>query len=665
MIGFRSSFVKPFMAAWLSLVSLLILIVGGFFYSDFHSELQIKVERERSQVLLGAKLIENRLDDVVSDVLFMSQSVSLIRYAKNSDQRALDDLGYEFHNASCLKGKYDQIRFLDKSGQERLRVNYRDGACERVAEEKLQNKGNRYYFGDTYKLKRGGVFISPLDLNIEHGVIERPLKPVIRIGTPVFDDGKNKFGIVLVNYFGKDLINDLSSAMSGSDGTPLLLNRDGYWLLGANREDEWGFMFKNDRLFKNSHPHVWRRMEDSNQGQMTTADGIFTWQTVYPLAFNTISSTGSSEALSPSSTYIDRNAYFWKVVTHIPNKYITEWRAKRIRMAFVLLTLLISLAFAAAYFIGRSRERELASIEALRESEYRQRAITAKLAEGLMVLDENAKLITMNPEAERLLGWSGEMLAGQKIHDRIYPDSQDEDKPESPIIRVLNEVVVVHMEEDVFIRSDGTNLPVAYTASPYIVDDEVKGIIVAFEDISERKRIKEELLHRATHDALTGLLNRHEIEKLLGFAFKHAKRYETELSVCMMDIDHFKSINDTLGHLSGDEVLRQVGAMLKATIRSSDLAGRYGGEEFLVVLTQTPLEGAEKWAEHVRRKIESNAIRIKGQDKPITVTLSMGVAVLADYMVDPEQLVHRADHAMYTAKASGRNQVRVDTEIES
>lgn len=658
MVGLKSVFVKPFLIASLSLSMLLLLIVGGFFYTDFQSELQIITERERSQTMLGAKLIERRLDSVARDVLLLAKSVSLSRYGDYGVQEAIHDLGREFRNTSCLTGSYDQVRFLDASGRERVRVNYREGDCQLVAEKDLQNKKTRYYFNDTFKLGRQQIFISPLDLNIEHGVIERPLKPMIRIGTPVFNDTGQKFGIVLVNYYGKELISDLTTEMSGSDGIPMLLNRNGYWLLGAHSEDEWGFMFKNEKRIENKHPESWREMSTAEAGQIMTASGLFTWRTVYPLAVNSVSSTGSTDASGASATYIDRDDYFWKVVTHIPQETIEGLQNKRIKMALVLLSLLILLAFIAAYLIGRSREKELLSISALKVSEHRQRAITSKLAEGLMVLDKEGKLINMNPEAERLLGWSYAMLSGQRIHEWIHKDASGKGEHECPILNVVKEERIYHVEEDVFRRSDGTDLPVAYTASPYIVEDEASGVIVAFEDISERKKLKEELLHQATHDALTGLLNRRELENLLGHAFSQAMRYGRDLSVCMIDIDHFKQINDTFGHRAGDEALKSLGQVLDQKTRSADLAGRYGGEEFVVVLTETSLSGAMRWAEQLRATIESTPIILTESSGSTNLTVSIGVASISNAIENSDQLMDRADSALYLAKGSGRNKVR-------
>jgi diguanylate cyclase (GGDEF)-like protein len=254
------------------------------------------------------------------------------------------------------------------------------------------------------------------------------------------------------------------------------------------------------------------------------------------------------------------------------------------------------------------------------------------------------------------------MLSGQRIHDWIHIHANDMSDHDCPILNVLRDKRIYHVEEKHFCRSDGSILPVAYTASPYIVDDEIKGVIVAFEDISERKKLREELLHQATHDVLTGLLNRREMENLLAYSFKQAKRYGHDLSVCMIDIDHFKNVNDAYGHRAGDEAIKRLGQMLNQKTRNSDLAGRYGGEEFVVVLTETALQGAMQWAKQLRYAIETMPISFNNYIKPINVTVSIGVASISDAIINSDQLVDSADRALYHAKNAGRNRVVGDGE---
>lgn len=158
----------------------------------------------------------------------------------------------------------------------------------------------------------------------------------------------------------------------------------------------------------------------------------------------------------------------------------------------------------------------------------------------------------------------------------------------------------------------------------------------------------------ATHDELTGLLNRRALMALLQREVAHSRRLSTPLALLMIDLDHFKSINDTHGHAMGDSVLRGVGAILRERVRVSDSAGRYGGEEFCVVLPGANAQGACLLADELRIAIAGAAYAAAGAQ--VTATASFGVAACAGAAVsDAEQLLHQADRALYQAKAAGRN----------
>jgi two-component system cell cycle response regulator len=133
-----------------------------------------------------------------------------------------------------------------------------------------------------------------------------------------------------------------------------------------------------------------------------------------------------------------------------------------------------------------------------------------------------------------------------------------------------------------------------------------------------------------------------------------------QLSVLVADIDHFKRINDTYGHLVGDDVLRDVAQLLAATIRGSDIVARYGGEEFLVLLPETDDAGAESFAERIRVAVETHLFAREALSEPLRLTASVGVAVFpAARIENVEDLFQRADAALYRAKAEGRNRVRM------
>lgn len=167
-----------------------------------------------------------------------------------------------------------------------------------------------------------------------------------------------------------------------------------------------------------------------------------------------------------------------------------------------------------------------------------------------------------------------------------------------------------------------------------------------------------QLLERlSTIDGLTGLYNRRHILRLYEQAVANAIRYRYDLSVCMVDIDHFKAINDAHGHLAGDQVLQELARLLQQSVRKGDVVGRYGGEEFLVVLPHTPLAGALTWAERFRQTVETHEIQIAA-GTAVRVTVSVGVASYPEAPVtEPWDLLRFADTGLYEAKRAGRNRV--------
>lgn len=162
---------------------------------------------------------------------------------------------------------------------------------------------------------------------------------------------------------------------------------------------------------------------------------------------------------------------------------------------------------------------------------------------------------------------------------------------------------------------------------------------------------------RATTDALTGLANRNKFKEFLAEQIANAKRSKQPLSLLLMDIDHFKKINDTYGHPAGDAVLKQLAEILKAESREGDLPARYGGEEFLVVLVNTPRKDATRAAERMRKAVEKTAF-VLPDGRSIRVTLSIGAATFPDDTSREDQLAEKADQALYGAKAGGRNRVQ-------
>lgn len=159
----------------------------------------------------------------------------------------------------------------------------------------------------------------------------------------------------------------------------------------------------------------------------------------------------------------------------------------------------------------------------------------------------------------------------------------------------------------------------------------------------------------ALRDGLTGLLNRRYWESCLEREFARHQRYDNPVSLVIFDIDHFKRVNDTYGHQTGDEVIRSVAEITSRLARETDFAGRYGGEEFVVLLPGTHLEGAAQFAERLRQAVEQQVLDYQGS--PLSYTISLGVATISDDMANYQILLERADKALYASKEQGRNRV--------
>jgi len=214
------------------------------------------------------------------------------------------------------------------------------------------------------------------------------------------------------------------------------------------------------------------------------------------------------------------------------------------------------------------------------------------------------------------------------------------------------------------LRKPGTQEAFWLDISATVMDYENEIVLYsAFKDITAQKKHEQDLFEKAVLDPLTGCYNRRQFQELALKEIRQAWRYNTQFCLMMMDIDHFKSVNDTHGHAFGDEVLKMMARVCKQTLRESDIFARFGGEEFIVLLTQTDLNGGAIVAERLRQNIEACSVPLPTEEM-FKFTVSIGV-VGSNCSDDLEELIKRADDALYFAKEHGRNQVRVYGEKEN
>ncbi len=280
---------------------------------------------------------------------------------------------------------------------------------------------------------------------------------------------------------------------------------------------------------------------------------------------------------------------------------------------------------------------------------------------AMMVTDAHAVIEWANPAFSRLSGYTLAELVGRRPQELLSSGQQRPDVYAQMWRTILaGEVWRGEMTNR---RPDGTHYHVAHTVTP-LVDDEghPRHFIAVTEDISARKRQEQELKRLATTDALTGLLNRRVFLDEVAQELQRYRRHGHEGALLMLDLDHFKRVNDRYGHALGDEVLVRVSAALRERLRLTDRIGRLGGEEFAVLLPETGPEGALALAQALREAV--GAQRVPTPDGPLGVTVSIGLSAFAPGETDAGPLLGRADRALYRAKDQGRNRVVV-AEVEA
>lgn len=654
----RGKIIGNFIRFSIPILLLLFLTLGAVHFFQYSVSRRILEAREVSNLKIGYEAIRNDIQTATSDLMHLADCSHMQELIELGSSRSRHLLADDYHSLIKAKKNYDQIRYLDNQGMEIVRVNFNSGMPLTVPDEKLQDKSRRYYFTDTHKLDQYNVFVSPMDLNIENGQIEQPLKPMLRFGTPVFDSQNRKKGVILINYFANTIRHTITQFLRSSDSAPMLLNAQGFWLLAPDPKDEWGFMYKNQRRFSGRYPEVWEKIIEKKSGQMNTDDGIFTFVTVYPLRKGHTSSSGAVEAFSASQSIVDDKMYFWVLVTHVPSSLINAEIYNHMRQGALQWALVSLIILPLVWLFSRERVNRKWALRKLHKNEQYLRTITSQLGEGLLVINRQGNLITMNKEAEHLLGWRSEELVGKNLPTVLtkFPLNKTDSAGDCVVLKAIEDGVSQRMDNIEFTNKRGEPIPVSLSVAPFQHEDTVHGAILTFRDISERLKMQSELKVMATHDPLTGIKNRGEIERLLHIEMNRAKRYHRSLVIMMIDIDHFKNINDTYGHQNGDIVLKTACAKMTDELRDSDVLGRYGGEEFLAILPETALPLAQTIAERLR--VSLSELNITADDQThIRFTVSIGAAAYPESASSAEKLIQIADKLLYKAKESGRNRV--------
>ncbi|MEA2269323.1 MAG: hypothetical protein QOC64_1933 [Solirubrobacteraceae bacterium] len=313
---------------------------------------------------------------------------------------------------------------------------------------------------------------------------------------------------------------------------------------------------------------------------------------------------------------------------------------------------------------GRSALRALATQVALalesaalteeaqrRTSEARFGSLIRHSTDLITVLDADARIVYQSPSIERVLGFTPDEVVGTRFDRLLEPGHQ------SRLLHLLADTAsgagATEVLECALRHRDGETLEFEVQHTNLLHDEHVQGIVLNSRDVSERKAFEQQLAHQAFHDPVTGLANRALFGERVRHAVARARRDHIGLAVVFIDLDDFKTINDSLGHAAGDRVLCEVAMRLASSVRASDTAARFGGDEFAVLLEG--VESPQEAADTAERMMEALAQPLCVEQKELVIRSSMGISVVeGESAGDAEELIRNADAAMYIAKRDGK-----------
>ena len=345
---------KRFLMVLLPLSALLGCFLVVIYYSGAGTESEaIEAYTDKSISFLEG-VVSDELRPAISDLKMLSLHKELhdLLEADYIDETLAKAIGHQFLILLKSTQTYDQIRLLDERGKELIRVVYNSGNPRILTQRELQFKGDRYYFKGIMALEPGQVYLSPFDLNVEHGKVEKPFKPIIRLGIPIYDQPGHRRGALIINYLGAKLLDDFKAIAANMPGQAMLLNPAGYWLSGPSPDDEWGFMFEDrkERSFGRDFPDAWRRISQAESGQFYLGGDLFTFATVHPLL-------SDRRPDSRNGAIVGVENYYWKIVSYVPSALLNAKSNELINRLLLLFGVLVGLILLSSLYLGRLSEQ--------------------------------------------------------------------------------------------------------------------------------------------------------------------------------------------------------------------------------------------------------------------------------------------------------------------
>ncbi len=453
---------KEFIKLYGPLVLGIIIVSAWFLHSRNQNYQEIVSGRQGATVALGARIVTRNLADHASDAQFLARLVA--RSLVDDGGMNLRHVEDAFSDFSRSRSVYFQLRFLDESGVEKVRVDRSFAGPVISQESALQDKGGRYYFKESMRAGKNDVYISNFDLNVEHGRIEIPYRPTLRYSCPVVDNAGVKRGVVVLNYDGGYLLNQIKVQAEAGGGVTMLCNGEGFWMLGAKVDDEWGHIVEDakEASMPNRFPVAWEVVSRADKGQVVTDRGLFSFDTVGIIP---------GEVMSDVPPTVEAAGRRWKILTWVPS---AKLRVPWMTLYVFLICMFLVLLSVGCWHLANYRVHQDEVETKLRETEERTLAISQSSQDAIVMIDGQDLITHWNPAAEALFGFKRDEVMGQKLHELLVPDSMREDARNGMVNFATSGkgMAVGNILEFEALRKDGAKVPVELAISSFQFKDE-------------------------------------------------------------------------------------------------------------------------------------------------------------------------------------------------
>ncbi|MDQ6963155.1 MAG: PAS domain S-box protein [Mariprofundaceae bacterium] len=465
---------------YIILATSLALALTMYYVVAFEDQKKLLIQKEVSAVKSSERAISERFTPMIANLKLLTQLPITNQDFNNYNANDWEGLATELIPYYQSWGVYDQVRIINLEGMEVVRINNNATAPRIVSSKDLQNKAERPYFKRSMQLSKGEVYISALDLNIEHGKIEKPLKPIIRVSTPLFNQSDQKVGIIILSYLADNLLRSFQKAhdsrheqLMKHTGNVQLINSDGYWLHADNPDWEWGFMLKEraQYSFAKIHPEAWRTINTTKSGMIKSHQATFIYQYVYPLN-------------SHNKTTNDQ--YYWIVLSQLNPQTLNSVRQELLlKSIFIYFSLLLLLGLILRYFLSAHDLRQQLHKKSIKA------AIQDSALDSIITCDQSFIITEVNPATEHLLHVKKDHSIGKNLTFFIPNIEHQKLNSQFELDITLDDQTVIHVEGSI----------------STIQLEEFEGFICFLRDATQRKKAETDvqLLLNSTAEGIYGL----------------------------------------------------------------------------------------------------------------------------------------------------------------